>query len=234
MTITLLTLFPEIFTPLLDYSIIGRALKKENFKLNLVNLRDFGIGKHLVVDDRPYGGGVGMVIRVDILKNAIKSVKTGIPNEKVVLLDPKGKTFDQMRAIKFSKLRHLILICGHYEGIDERVKSYVDEIISIGDFVLTGGEPAAISIIDAVVRLLPNVLTKKEATKEESFSKKLPLEYPQYTRPEVFEGKKVPKILLSGDHGAINKWRKAKSLEVAAKLRPDLLKIRGQNKTLPE
>lgn len=231
MKITILTLFPEMFQGPFSESILKRAQEKGSIEIKLVNIRDFGIGNHKVVDDKPYGGGIGMVMKVDIIDNAIKSVKDSGLNsnqQKVVLLDPRGKTFVQKTAREFSKLQHLILLCGHYEGFDERVRNLVDETISIGDFVLTGGEIPAMLITDAVARLVAGVL-KDDATVHESFSvesgeyRQL-LEYPQYTTPSDYNGMKVPDVLLSGNHAQIEKWRKNEALEITKSHRPDLLK----------
>ena len=222
MKISIITLFPEVFDPILNTSILKRAQQKAKVTFELINLRDFGEGKHKVVDDRPYGGGAGMVLKSDILAKAVSS----IINRKshIVLMSASGTPYNQQRARVLSKLDHLIIICGHYEGVDQRlIDKYVDEEISIGDFVLTGGEIPAMAIVDSIVRLLPKVLKKDEATVNESFTKNL-LEGPQYTRPEEFEGKKVPEILLSGNHGEIAKWRKRKSLERTRQIRPELLK----------
>lgn len=226
MKITILTLFPELFHPFLETSIIGRASKKGFVEFNLINIRNFGNGKHRVVDGRPYGGGVGMVLRVDVLAKALAGVKTA--GSYVILASASGKLFNQGRAQKLSYQDHLIVICGRYEGVDERfIDKYVDEEISIGDFVLTGGEIPAMAIIDTVARLIPKVLEKEQATLEESFSPEIGglLEYPQYTRPAVFKGLKVPKTLLSGNHQEIAKWRKFRSLRKTKKVRPDLLLI---------
>lgn len=221
MKISILTLFPEMFFPILSASILGRAAKKGIVKYEIVNIRDFGEGVHKTVDDRPYGGGAGMVLRADILTKALQSVKT--KDSKVVLLSASGDVFKQKTAQVLSEGYHLILVCGHYEGVDQRfIEDYVDKEISIGDYVLTGGELPAMVVIDAVVRLIPKVLEKEEATQNESFQDGL-LEYPQYTRPENFEGEKVPPVLLSGNHKEIEKWRREKSLEKTKKIRPDLL-----------
>lgn len=226
MKISILTLFPEMFAGPFDHSIIKRAQGKKLIDIELVNIRNFGIGKHKLVDDTPYGGGAGMVLRVDVIDKAITSskcppkarpakggkVKSSKCKERVILLDPRGKTFTQPKAKEFAKSDHLILIAGHYEGIDERVKQYlVDEAISIGDYILTGGEIPAMVLVDAVVRLIPGVI-KKESRTNESFSKPKTLEYPQYTKPQVYKRKKVPEILLSGNHKAIDEWRKEQSL----------------------
>lgn len=217
MTISIITLFPEVFDPILNASILKRAQKKGLVKFELINLRDFGEGKHQVVDDRPYGGGAGMILRADILAKALP--KTG----HVILTSASGKPYKQAAAQRLSKMNHLIIVCGHYEGVDQRfIENYVDEEISIGDYVLTGGEIPAMVIVDSIVRLIPGVLEKPEATKNESFSTAL-LEHPHYTRPEEFEEKKVPEVLLSGNHGEIAKWRQKKSLEKTKKIRPDLI-----------
>ncbi len=219
MKFSIITLFPEVFEPILNSSILKRAQKKGLVEFELTNLRNFGEGKHQIVDDRPYGGGAGMVLRADILAKAVHKVRS----HKIILMSASGKPYKQAKAREFSKLKHLIIVCGHYEGVDQRfIDKYVDEEISIGDYVLTGGEIPAMAIIDSITRLIPGVLKKPEATIDESFSEGL-LEYPQYTRPEEFEGKKVPEILLSGNHAEIKKWRAQKSLEKTKKIRPDLL-----------
>lgn len=223
--ISIITLFPEIFPPVLNSSILGRAQKKGLVEFEFINLRQFGEGKHQVVDDRPYGGGAGMVFRSDILAKALNSITNyDTPVQHyVILTSASGIPFKQAKTRELSKLNHLIIICGHYEGVDQRfIDKYVDEEISIGDYVLTGGEIPAMVIADSVVRLIPSVLEKEEATVNESFTENL-LEGPQYTRPEEFEGKRVPKILLSGNHGEITKWRKEKALEKTRKVRPELL-----------
>src|SRR3989344_2289015 len=227
MKISILTLFPEMFTGPFDYSIIKNAIKKGLVEITFINIRDFGIGKHKRVDDKPYGGGKGMILRADVLEKAIGKAKiVGCAKQKVVLLDPAGKTFNQKKAIKFSKLSHLIFVCGHYEGVDERTKKFVDEVTSIGDFVATGGEIPTMLIVDSIVRLIKNVLPKN-VVDEESFSNnvngKKYLEYPQYTRPEKFKKLAVPKILLSGNHNAIKKWREEKAVTKTARCRPDLM-----------
>lgn len=210
MKITVLTLFPQMFTGPFDQSIIKRAQDKNLVTISFVNIRDFAPDAYKSVDDRPYGGGHGMIMRVDILDRALQS----IPGEKkVILLDPRGKTYTQKKAKELSSASHLVLICGHYEGVDERVLQLVDEQISIGDYVLTGGEIPAMAIIDSIVRLLPGVLSNDAAVAEESFSKNESyLEYPQYTRPVTYKSMPVPKILLSGNHKQILAWKKEKSL----------------------
>lgn len=226
MKITILTLFPEMLAGPFDHSIIRNAKEKNLVKIKIVNIRDFGIGKHKVVDDKPYGGGVGMVMRVDVLDEAIKSVRDSSfskEEEKVVLLDPRGKVFNQEFAREFSKLKHLVLVCGHYEGFDERIRGLIDQTISIGDYVLTGGEIPAIVITDSVTRLVGGVL-KEDATLHESFSDSSLLEYPQYTRPRNYNGKLVPEVLVSGDHKQIEEWKIEKAEKLTKLHRPDLTK----------
>ncbi len=220
MQFDVLTLFPEMFEPI-KQSILGKAIENEKIKLKLVNIRDFSKDKHKKVDDTPYGGGAGMVMKPDVVYDAYKSVYR--ENAKVIYLSPQGKTLNQKKVEELSKEKHLILLCGHYEGIDQRlIDKIVDEEISIGDYVLTGGEIPAMVLIDTVSRYIDGVLSQ-ESIKEESFSEGL-LEYPQYTRPEVFEGEKVPEILLSGHHENIEKWRKEQALKITKQKRPDLLK----------
>ena len=219
MKFDVLTLFPEMFQAI-KQSILGRAEEKNLIQINLINIRDFSKDKHKKVDDTPYGGGAGMVMRADVVYDAYKSVQN--ENAKVIYLTPQGKKLDQKKVEELSKEKHLILLCGHYEGIDQRViDKIVDEEISIGDYVLTGGEIPAMVLIDSVSRYVEGVLSES-STNEESFSQGL-LEYPQYTRPETFEGVKVPEILLSGHHENIKKWREEKSLENTKLKRPDLL-----------
>ncbi len=219
MKFDVLTLFPEMFKSL-DESIIGRAVEKGLIEINLINIRDFSKNKHKKVDDTPYGGGAGMVLMPDVVYDAYSSVKD--ENAKVIYLSPQGKVLNQNKVKELSKENHLILLCGHYEGIDQRVlDEIVDEEISIGDYVLTGGELPAMVLIDSVSRYVEGVLSE-DSTKEESFSNNL-LEYPQYTRPEEFRGRKVPEVLISGHHENIKKWREQKSLEVTKQKRPDLL-----------
>ncbi|MBI2314642.1 tRNA (guanosine(37)-N1)-methyltransferase TrmD [Candidatus Daviesbacteria bacterium] len=244
MRISIITLFPEVFEPILNSSILKRAQNKGLVEFELINLRPFGEGKHQVVDDRPYGGGAGMVLKANVLAKALKSVyrfpATGyrksrrqktIDRSQIVLTSASGAQYKQSKAREFSNSGHLIIVCGHYEGIDQRfIDKYVDEEISIGDYVLTGGEIPAMVIVDSITRLIPGVLEKPEAVEEESFSitynlqPTTLLEYPHYTRPEEFEGEKVPEILLSGNHAQIKKWQTQKSLEKTKKIRPDLLK----------
>ena len=219
MKISILTLFPEMFS-IFDHSIIGRARENNLVNLSLLNIRDYTLNKHKKVDDYPYGGGAGMVMAPQPIVDAIKCAKDNNKG-KVIFLGPRGKTFNQEIAKELSKEDNLIFLCGHYEGIDERVYKHIDMEISLGDFVLTGGEMAAIPVIDSILRLIPGVLGKEESFMEESFYNGL-LEYPQYTRPEEFEGDKVPEILLSGHHENIRKWRRVKSLNITKKNRPDL------------
>lgn len=206
-----------MFSGPLTESIVSRAQKKGVVKINLINIRDFATDKHKTVDDTPYGGGPGMVMKVDVIDRALKNIKSQNSNlkikEKTILLTPQGKTFDQRKAEELSKYDKLILICGHYEGFDERIREHlVDEEISLGNFVLSGGEIPAMAITDAIVRLLPGALGKDESSAEESFSLKdeegnILLEYPIYTKPADYKGWKVPEILMSGNHAEIKKWR---------------------------
>lgn len=239
MKIDILTLFPEMFKGPFDESILRRAQDKELVNIKIHNLRNWARDKRGTVDDRPYGGGVGMVMMAAPIVDAIGEIKFSTfakasadkQNSKVILLSPRGKVWKQEMAQEYSKLDHLTLICGHYEGVDERVREFIDEEISIGDFVLTGGEIPAMVVVDSTVRLIPGVLEKPEAVQNESFSNvqckmynvKL-LEYPQFTHPENFRGLQVPKVLLSGNHAEIEKWRNEKALEITKKNRPDLLK----------
>ena len=223
MKISILTLFPEMFSGPFDHSIVKNAKEKKLVDVNFVNIRNFGIGRHKIVDDKPYGGGHGMILKVDVLEKAITQTKDNQMDkktQKVVLLSPHGKTFSQKKALEFTKLKHLILVCGHYEGIDERAKKFVDEELSIGDFITTGGEIPAMLVTDAVTRLIKGVL-KEGVTSDESFSSLL--EYPQYTKPNTYKNLTVPSILLSGNHGEIKSWRDKISLKTTLKLRPDLL-----------
>lgn len=233
MRFDVLTLFPEMFE-VLNQSIIGKAKEKGLINVNLINIRDFSKDKHKKVDDTPYGGGAGMVMQPDVVYDAYKSVKD--EKAKVIYMSPQGKKLDQKKVEELSKQEHLILLCGHYEGIDQRVlDKIVDEEISIGDYVLTGGELPAMALIDSVSRYVEGVL-KDDSTKEESFSQGL-LEYPQYTRPEVFEGQQVPEVLLSGHHENIDKWRRKQSLKITLNKRPDLLekiKLSDEDKKILE
>ena len=220
MRFDVLTLFPEMYAPLKE-SIIKRAQENGKIEINIVNIRDFSKDKHQKVDDTPYGGGAGMVIRPDVVYDAYKSLEN--EDAKVIYLSPQGKTLNQEKVIELSKEENLILLCGHYEGIDQRViDEIVDEEISIGDYILTGGELPSMVLIDSISRNIEGVLNN-ESVEDESFNNNL-LEYPQYTRPEVFLGQKVPEVLLSGHHENIYKWRQEKKLEITKMKRPDLLK----------
>lgn len=221
MKIFILTLFPETLAPILNTSILGRAQKKGLVEFQLINIRNFGIGIHQVVDDRPYGGGVGMVLKADVLSRALKSIPRQ-KSSKVIVTSASGKVFKQELAREYAKLHELVIVCGHYEGIDQRfIDKYCDDEVSIGDFVLTGGELPALVMTDSITRLIPGVLEKAEATIDESFTEKL-LEYPHYTRPELFEDMEAPGVLLSGDHAKVKQWRAEKSLQKTKKIRPDL------------
>ena len=224
MKYSVLTLFPEMFK-ILETSIIGKAIEKDLINIDLINIRDFSKDKHKKVDDTPYGGGAGMVIRPDVVYDAYKSIND--ENATVIHLSPKGKVLNQDLVKTLSKKEHIILLCGHYEGIDQRViDEIVDEEISIGDYVLTGGELPALVLIDSVSRYIEGVLSRESIT-EESFTDNM-LEYPQYTRPEVFHGVRVPEVLTSGNHKNIEKWRKEKSIEITKNKRPDLLSKKNE------
>lgn len=218
-----LTLFPEMIEGTLSHSITGRAIKEGIINVEAVNIRDFTMDKHRHVDDYPYGGGAGMVMQPQPIYDAYKSIADKAGKARVLYMSPQGRRFDQKMAEELSKEDSLILLCGHYEGVDERViEEIVTDEVSIGDFVLTGGELAAITIIDTVSRLVPGVLNKEESYENESFSDGL-LEYPQYTRPPEFMGRKVPDVLLSGHHANIDKWRREQSIIRTYQKRPDLL-----------
>ena len=219
MKINVLTLFPDMFTPLTT-SMLGRGLEDGRWQLNLVNFRDFTTDVHHHVDDSPYGGGAGMVLQIMPIKKALDSVRN---KGKVIITAPQGRTFNQKMAQEWSQAENLTFICGHYEGFDQRIYDLADEIVSIGDYVLTGGELPTMSMIDATVRLIPGILGNDASPVEESFAHGL-LEYPQYTRPEDFEGKKVPEVLTSGNHQKIDEWRHKEALRATYLYRPDLLK----------
>lgn len=234
MKIDILTLFPEYFE-VFNYSIIGKAQQKELLNIKAHNIRDYSKDKHKKVDDYTYGGGAGMLMAPQPIVDCLNHVKKN-NNGKVIFLGPRGRVFNQSVAEELSMESNLIFLCGHYEGIDERVYDYIDDEISIGDYILTGGENACIPIVDSICRLIPGVLNKKESHEEESFSCGL-LEYPQYTRPEVFNEKKVPDILLSGHHENIRKYRRLKSLLITKERRPDLYKkfqLSSEDKSLLE
>ena len=221
MDIKVLTLFPEMFNSFLNVSLIGRAIQNEIINVELINIRDFSNDKHKSVDDAPYGGGPGMVMTPQPLKDSIDFAKNN--NSKVIFLTPKGKKFSQKIAKRLSTEKELILVCGHYEGIDQRiVDNYIDEEISIGDYVLTGGELGAMVMIDAVARLIPNVIGDKNSFEEDSHYNGL-LDYPHYTRPQVFDDIKVPDVLLSGNHKEINNWREKEQILSTFNKRPDMI-----------
>lgn len=217
--IDILTLFPEMLQ-IFNYSILGRAQEKGLININPVNIREFTVNKHRKVDDYPYGGGAGMVMSAQPIVDCIRAVKK-YNNGKVIFLGPRGATFTQEMAKELSKEEQLVFICGHYEGIDERAYKHIDMEISLGDFVLTGGEMACIPIVDSICRLLPGVLNNSESFEDESFYNGL-LEYPQYTRPEVFESDAVPPVIISGHHEKVRKWRRYQSLKITRERRRDL------------
>ncbi|MDD5657366.1 MAG: tRNA (guanosine(37)-N1)-methyltransferase TrmD [Elusimicrobia bacterium] len=219
MRIDVVTLFPEMFEPVLGASIIGRARQRGVVRLACVNPRDYARDRRRTVDDRPFGGGAGMVLKPGPLYEAISSVRG--PKSRVIFLSPQGPRFDAAAARRLARLEHMVLVCGHYEGVDERLLRYCDEELSVGDFVLTGGELPAMMVVDAVTRLLPGALKKPEASARESFEGGV-LEHPQYTRPRHWRGRRVPQALLSGDHGRIARWRELASLRTTRRKRPDL------------
>ncbi|KJJ83225.1 tRNA (guanine-N1)-methyltransferase [Candidatus Omnitrophus magneticus] len=227
MKIDVLTLFPDMFKGPFDESIMKIAKKKGLIEINLCDIRQWTFDKHRSADDKPFGGGPGMVMKVEPVDMGIKEIKNKANlaqcvEPKIILLTPQGEKFNQSVAVKISRLKHIVLICGHYEGVDERIRSFVDFEISIGDYVLTCGEIPAMVICDSIVRLLPGVLGDEESIKEESFENGL-LEYPQYTRPSEYKGMKIPEILLCGDPKKIKKWRSEESLRRTKERRPDLL-----------
>lgn len=255
MIISILTLFPRMFAGPLSESIVKRAIDRKLVTIEYIQIRDFATDTYKTVDDHPYGGGVGMVMRVDVVERAIQYAKSrllqsvtpakaGVQRKRkldprlrgddihTVLLDPRGKTYTQKKAVELSKLDHLILLCGHYEGVDERIRTLVNEEISIGDYILTGGEIPAMALVDSIVRLIPGVLKKSEATQAESFSPSenttlnsgcSMLEYPQYTRPAVWNNLKVPSVLLSGNHKKIREWHNRMAKKITKTYRPDLM-----------
>lgn len=228
MKIDVLTLFPEFFNQFNNWSIIGRAVEDGKVDISYTNIRDYSKNKHKKVDDYPYGGGPGMVMSVDVIDRSIKSVRD--EDSFLIFMSPQGKKLDQELVNQLVEKEHLILLCGHYEGIDNRViENYVDMEVSIGDYVLTGGEIPAMALMDSVIRLLPEVLSSEESFEDESHYNGL-LEYPQYTRPREYDGHEVPEILLSGNHGKIEYWRLYKSIETTYIKRPDML----ENKELSE
>ncbi len=238
MRVDIITLFPSMFKNPFDESMIKRAKEKGILKIKLHDLRQFTHDKHRTVDDAPYGGGAGMVMKPRPLFEAVEKIKEEIDSSsRVILLSPQGRPLNQEKVKELAKERVLIFICGHYEGVDERVREHlVDEEISLGDYVLTGGELAAMVVVDAVARMLPGVLGSEDSAREDSFYKGL-LDYPQYTRPSDFRGWKVPSVLLSGNHQKVKEWRRKKMLEATLRKRPDLLetlKLNRENERLLE
>lgn len=221
MLIQIITLFPEMFDGPLNHSILKRAQEQQLIEFRYLNFRDFAYDKHRMVDDTPYGGGSGMVLKPEPIYRALQAAKAVKPDATVILLTPQGEVFKQERARQLATCRHLILICGHYEGFDERIRAWVDLELSIGDYVLTGGELAAMIVSDAVARLVPGVLGSESSAVHDSFTEDL-LDYPQYTRPFEFNGMKVPEVLLSGHHAQIESWRRKQALKRTAERRPDL------------
>jgi len=224
----IVSIFPGMFESPFGDSIIQRAREEGLLDLRVHDLRDYSLNKHRKVDDTPFGGGVGMVMNVEPIARVITAIKKEVPETRTILLSPGGRPFDQEKAWELSRLPSLTLICGRYEGVDERVRlHFVDEEISIGDYVLTGGEIPAMVLVEAISRLVPGVLGDPESVVEESFTGEL-LEYPQYTRPRDYQGFRVPEILVSGDHKKIRDWQKAEALKKTARVRPDLLKNNKQ------
>ncbi len=222
MQFNIITLFPEMFGDPFGVSILKRAQEKGLIKIELHNLRDYCKDKHRVTDDLPYGGGVGMVMKPEPLITAIEAVKSSQPEMRTLLMTPQGKRFEQNDAVRLAQYTFLNLVCGRYEGIDERVRNFVNEEISIGDYILTGGELASMVVIEAVARLIPGVLGDADSLQDESFNQPM-LEAPQYTRPRVFKGMEVPEVLLSGNHSEIERWRRQQALKRTKERRPDLL-----------
>ena len=224
MRFDILTLFPELFSSFLKEGILGRAVKKGLVDIRLINIRSFARGPHNITDDRPYGGGSGMIMKPGPIYRALHSIEKVDGQSLVILLTPQGQTFEQSRAWELSRVDRLVLICGRYEGVDERIRSNcIDIELSIGDYILSGGELGAMVVIDTVSRLVPDVLGGARSTLEDSFEDGL-LEYPHYTRPRIFKGEEVPPVLLSGDHEKIRVWRRTESLKRTRERRPDLLK----------
>ena len=222
MKITILTLFPNMFSTVLSDSIIKKAKENKLVEIEIINFREYSTNKHKTVDDTPYGGGPGMLLAVPPIYNAIESIE-GNKDALKILLTPQGKTYKQSKAKALARKNHIILICGHYEGFDERVREYIDEEISIGDYVLTGGEIAALAVIDSVVRLIPGVIGSSESFVNDSFYEDS-LDYPQYTKPREFNGLIVPEVLLNGNHAKIAKWRDEMKNKRTLNRRPDLIK----------
>jgi tRNA (guanine37-N1)-methyltransferase len=227
MRFDILTLFPELFSPFLKEGVLGRAVKRGLLDISLINIRSFARGIHKVTDDRPYGGGNGMVMKPGPIYRALSSLDRIKGESLVILLTPQGKRFDQSMAWELARRKHLILVCGRYEGVDERIRAHhIDMELSIGDYILSGGELGAMVVIDAISRLVPGVLGGERSNLEDTFEDGL-LEYPHYTRPKIFMGEEVPAILLSGDHEKIRAWRRAESIKRTRERRPDLLKKAG-------
>ena len=223
MRFDILTIFPDLLDSPLREGIIKRAIRDEKIEVAIHNIRDFALDRHAMTDDRPYGGAEGMVMKPEPLAAALAYVHTIVPGGRVVLLSPQGRTYTQELAEELAAIDHLILVCGRYEGVDERIRAhFVDEEISIGDYILTGGELAAMILIDSITRLLPGVLGCADSVRQDTFSRGL-LKHPQYTRPSVFASHEVPEVLMSGDHAAIAEWRLVASVRQTMKLRPDLL-----------
>lgn len=220
MKIDILTLFPEMFKGVFDESIIKRAVSDGKVEINLHNFRDFTLDPHGKVDDTPYGGGAGMVLACQPIFDCVEAIKT--EESKVILLTPSGTPYKQKMAYQLSNEKHLIIICGHYEGFDERIRTLADYEISIGDYVLTGGEIPSMVLVDSIVRLIPGVINERSHI-EDSFNENYLLDYPTYTKPRVFRGMEVPEVLTSGDHAKINEWRYNKAIEITKEVRPDLL-----------
>lgn len=231
MKITILTLFPEFFSAITENTIVKRAISKEKVVLNIVNIREYTKDKHRRVDSAPIGGGAGLIMKCQPIIDALRTNTS--ENAHTILMSPRGKTFNQKMAEAYTQLDELVIICGHYEGIDERVNNYVDELVSTGDYVLTGGEIPSMLIVDSVVRLLDGVI-RRESIIDESFESGM-LEYPQYTEPRVFEGHEVPEILYSGNHGKIDRYRYLQALKITKEFRPDLFeKLEVSTKDLVE
>lgn len=224
MNIYIITLFPEVFEPILSSSMMRKATENGHVVFDIVDLRNYGIGPRSQVDDTPYGGGAGMVLKPEPVFTAVEEIQKQSPQAKVIMTSPRGKTYTQSTAQALAKLSDMIILCGHYEGFDERISTLVDYEISVGDYILTGGEIPAMTITDSVVRLLPGVLGDERSHQDESFSMGI-LEYPQYTRPDDFRGMKVPEELKSGDHAKIAAWRKDQALTKTQANRPDLIEF---------
>ena len=222
MEVAVLTLFPRLIAGPLGESLLGKAQEKGLLRVRVMDIRDYASGKHRVTDDVPYGGGAGMVMKPEPLVGAIEAARTALPGARVVLLSPQGRRFDQRKAEELAGRERLVLACGRYEGVDERVLAYVDEELSLGDFVLQGGEVAALAVIEAAARLVPGVLGNEESAANESFTGEMVLEGPHYTRPPEFRGVGVPQALLSGDHARIARWRRRQALLRTQERRPDL------------